>query len=439
VVVLVNNDKSSTSMITDPKVRKAAISNILKVLLECGYHGVNVDFEDLPPWTRNHLTAFMTELREALAPHGLLVTMAVGPKWSDNDSDNEWSAAYDYAALAPLVDKMVIMTYDQHGQWSKAGPVASIEWVRRVVDYALSTISPEKILLGIAGYGYDWSSKGVSTVTADGAVALAEAKGSPIQWDDVAQAPYFSYVSNGVRHEVWFENSFSADRKVDLVMEKGLGGVALWSLGQEDARMWEILSRLKGDVSGSWPATLPRDTSPFKDLPPTHWAYSPIMSLYQAGAVSGCASGGFRPDEPVTRAELSKMIALAFGLNAEPDMPIGWADVSCTDWFHPYVEATMASGIMVGTEPGRFSPNRLASRQEVCVAVVRALGAETQTLQEGVAFKDASQIDGWAKDALRVAVASGLAKGYTDGTFKPRNPTTRAEAASVLARAKGLM
>ncbi len=241
VMPLINKTGSSDAMLTDPKIRARAIENIYRMVKENGYDGVNIDFERLKPYLRPYLTAFMRELHARLSPEGLVVTMAVMPKWSENESTNDVAIAFDYDNLAKYVDKMVIMTYDRHGKWSGPGPVAPVDWVEQVVQYTVRHVPREKVLLGLAGYGYDWSKAGTRSIKAHEAMALAWRIGAEIHWDAGAGVPHFTYWDWAGKHEVWFENSYSVELKLKLVDKYGLGGYALWSLGQEDERFWSVI------------------------------------------------------------------------------------------------------------------------------------------------------------------------------------------------------
>ncbi|MCL6451640.1 MAG: N-acetylmuramoyl-L-alanine amidase [Acetobacteraceae bacterium] len=247
VLALINRDRSSYAMLTTASVRARLVRNIETMVKGEGLDGVNIDFEGLKPWHRASLTALVKEISARLKPLGKMVTVSVVAKWSEDESTNDYAAAYDYDALAAASDGIQVMTYDQHGEWSGPGAVAGLPWVKQVLAYALNHCPPNKLWLGLAGYGYDWSSAGTTSLTADEAVKLAQARGATIVWDDVQQEAHFTYVdSRGITHQVWFENSYSCSRKLRLALEKRLAGVALWSLGQEDARFWKVVDELYG-------------------------------------------------------------------------------------------------------------------------------------------------------------------------------------------------
>ncbi len=238
------------NILVSPEKRGALVNNILKMLQERDYQGINIDFENLYPEDRAYLNLFMKELWEKLEPNGFLVTMSVPAKTNDYPS-SDWIGAHDYGTLSKYVNYMMIMTYDEHNSASSPGPIASIGWVKKVIEYALSQMPPEKILLGIAGYGYDWdltlntARTRTFSNTLELARSLAKEKGSSsldeiIRWDTTALVPHITYIdSNGKAHEVWFENARSLMHKLDLVNQYRLSGIAIWRLGLEDPEIWQ--------------------------------------------------------------------------------------------------------------------------------------------------------------------------------------------------------
>jgi spore germination protein len=245
VTVLLNNAKSGTSsvpvhhLLSDPQRRSNAIANIEEHVKANGFDGVNIDFEMVPPEDRDYLTQFMQELSDRMRPSGYTVAMSVFPK--KDEATNDVAIAYDYKALAKYVDQIVVMTYDNHGEWSGPGSVADIKWVEDNLKYALQFIPKQKIYLGIAAYGYDWSAAGVKSVHYSDAMEQAAKYNAAISWDAASKSSYYTYVDSTGQHQVWFENSRSLAYKLDLVNKYDIRGVAIWRLGQEDPGYWQVL------------------------------------------------------------------------------------------------------------------------------------------------------------------------------------------------------
>ena len=218
--------------------RQNLINNILATLKSKGFKGVNVDMEGVFYYDRSYYSAFIKELYAALHSQGFTVTASIPAKTNDSPS-NGWSGAFDYAVIGQFTDKIAIMTYDEHEPSSAAGPIASIGWVQNVVNYAVSVIPRDKILLGTAAYGYDWASTGNKAYGIDAIYKLASSQGAQILWNDNYKSPYFNYKdASGISHSVWFENGTSLSYKLDIVNNYNLAGIAIWRLGFENSDYW---------------------------------------------------------------------------------------------------------------------------------------------------------------------------------------------------------
>lgn len=248
LAMITNNFKSNVAkeLLESEDNRQALIKNILNTLRENNYKGVNIDFENVHYSNREHYTTFLKELYPALRSYDFTVTASVPAKTSEN-LENSWNGAYDYKAIGKYTDEVVIMTYDEHSPGGAAGAVASINWVKSVVNYALSVIPSSKIVLGVASYGYDWSPKGAKAYGIDSIYKLAETYNAQIQWNDSFKSPYFRYKDkSGVDHTVWFENGTSLSYKLDIVNENNLAGIAIWRLGLENEDYWSTIKAKLG-------------------------------------------------------------------------------------------------------------------------------------------------------------------------------------------------
>lgn len=240
-LVMVSNNfdgNIAKTLLESPSNRQTLINNILNAIKSNGYKGVNIDFECVYYYDRSYLTTFMSELYSALNPQGFYVTISVPAKTSDSPTAS-WNGAFDYSALAKYSNQVILMAYDEHYPGGSPGSIASIGWVENVIKYAVTTIPREKILLGTAAYGYDWSSNGTKAYSISGIYNLASTYGASIKWDSLSQSPYFTYTdTSGISHTVWFENAQSLNYKLDLVNSYNLSGIAIWRLGLENADYW---------------------------------------------------------------------------------------------------------------------------------------------------------------------------------------------------------
>jgi spore germination protein len=221
-------------LLASPAAENRAIQNMLTLVEVNGFDGVNLDWEGLAPQDRYRFTAFVQALAEVFHAHGYYVTLSVPAETAD-EPQNGWTGAYDYRALGRYADLLMIMAYDQHNQSSGPGPVASTAWVTAVLKYAVRAIPPAKVVLGVPGYGYDWSPSGNQALSWYQAAALAR------QYDKSGQTGHFVYMQGGQVHDVYFENAATFLQKMRLVTGFGIRGLALWRLGIEDPKIWGYL------------------------------------------------------------------------------------------------------------------------------------------------------------------------------------------------------
>jgi len=175
------------------------------------------------------------------------------------------------------------------------------------------------------------------------------------------------------------------------------------------------------------PSPLPTPRT-FPDVPRGFWARGAIETLAARGIVVGFPDGTFRPGAPVTRAEFVKMLVLTLGLH--PGGSTAFADVPASAWYAPYVAAALHAGILEGLTPTTFGPGAHLTREEMAVLIARALRLRQTT---ALRFRDAAEIAPWARLGIEETVAAGYVDGFPDGTFRPLDAATRAQAAKVLA------
>ncbi|MFW5998727.1 MAG: glycosyl hydrolase family 18 protein [Halanaerobiaceae bacterium] len=240
VLPLINNSQTDNMMLVDSEIREKAVDNIVDMINDNNYDGINIDFEYIPPWTRSGYTKFIEELSEKLDDDKIL-TISVFPKI---DVSQEMHEAFDYEALAPHVDRVVIMTYDFHWSTGPAGPIAPIDWVENNIEYALEYIPEDKLIMGVANYGYSWPSEGDEgqDISAKEALSLAKENEVEVNWDDSAKSSYFEYQDQNDSYEIWFEDSKSLEYKLDLVEKYDLKGIGIWRLGNSEPEFWEVIS-----------------------------------------------------------------------------------------------------------------------------------------------------------------------------------------------------
>ena len=222
------------SIIGNDTVKTRTINNILTILNQFGFAGVNIDFENMYPDDRTLFNNFIRDLVAALKPQGYSVSVAVPAKFSDQPSA-AWVGTFDYATLGQLADFIFLMTYEWGWIGGPPMAIAPINLVRRALTYATSLIPPAKILQGIPLYGYNWPipqspDRPAVPVNLVEVYDLALRYGVNINYDSQSQAPWFRYTDEqGQQHEVWFEDARSITAKYTATRDFNLRGVGYWS------------------------------------------------------------------------------------------------------------------------------------------------------------------------------------------------------------------
>ena len=238
----------SDTLLSDRSLWQTLADNILAVMNEKGYRGLDIDFEFVLRRNRDTYPIFLTYIRERISAYGYPLIVAVPPKVSDLQEGLLYEGI-SYRAVGEAADYVLCMTYEWGYTYGPPMPVSPVPSVRRVLDYAVSEIPPQKLFIGISNYGYDWTlpyvsgqsrARSLSTVEA---VKLASDNNVPISYSVEYEAPYFYYTaSDGKEHEVWFEDARSIFRKLSLVPEYGLHGGLYWNLNRENPQNTAVLS-----------------------------------------------------------------------------------------------------------------------------------------------------------------------------------------------------
>src|SRR5690554_4452881 len=235
------------AILTNEEIQDILINNIIATAKELNFRDIHFDMEFLPPEIKENYIEFLQKAKVRLENEGFLMSVALAPKTS-GEQTGQWYEAHDYERIGNIADFVVLMTYEWGYSGGPPRAVSPIDEVRKVVDYAVTVIPPEKIMLGQNLYGYDWTLPYVPggdfalAISPKAATQLAKDFQVPIQYSEKNQAPFFEYTDNeGREHIVWFEDARSIQKKFDLIKEYGLRGISYWKLGLEFPQNWLLL------------------------------------------------------------------------------------------------------------------------------------------------------------------------------------------------------
>ena len=257
-------------LLVDSTKRNAFINQLVDTLKHYRLQGINIDFEQLVETTNEPLTLFQEKLFQVLHANNMKVTMDVAPMNND----------YDYKKLAAYNDYVILMAYDQFNNSTGPGPISSQRWIEETLDWTAQKMPSEKIILGLGGFGYDWTNRkfdSSSVYTYNDAINKAKFLNARIIYDNDNFNLHYNYIKEeadeenpgrlkSIQHEVWFTDAATTFNILRFSDAYPTAGTALWRLGSEDQRMWHFYNR---DLSNQALDRQPFDYNILKSAPIT--------------------------------------------------------------------------------------------------------------------------------------------------------------------------
>ena len=168
----------------------------------------------------------------------------------------------------------------------------------------------------------------------------------------------------------------------------------------------------------------------FSDMASAEWAAEAVRELMHRGIINGFGDGTFRPNNLITRAEFVKMVVTGFGYTESSDI-VEFDDVCADDWYYSYVKAAASNGIVKGAY-GLFMPDAVITREDSAVILYNILSSNLSGDVIAEVFTDDSDIADYAAEAVHKLKAAEVINGFEDGSFRPKEGLSRAQAAKIL-------
>lgn len=248
-------DKDLTKeFLASSELRIKVIKQLLSYVDLYELDGINLDFENMYLQDKEAFVAFVRELAPLLHEKGRVLTIDV----TFHSLSETWSLCYDRKQLAEAADYLIVMGYDEYGGGSPvAGSVSSLPWVEKGLQKMLLEVPPDKLILGIPFYTRVWT----ETMTAEGTKKVTskayslkaaedwlKANGATVTFDEKNQQNYAEVQKEGVTSKMWLEDDYSLEKRIELMKEYRLAGLAAWRRGYEKADTWAEIAKLVGKV-----------------------------------------------------------------------------------------------------------------------------------------------------------------------------------------------
>jgi len=227
-------------ILTSPAKKQKLINDIIAVLKQYNFIGINIDFEEIMMDSDKPLIEFQKQLYEQLHAQNFLVSQDVIP----------FNDEYNFKALSNYNDYLILMAYDQHHAETKPGPNSSQKWIEAAVFDMASKVPANKVILALPAFGHDWQLDKkekvvkVNDVTYQQAIANARNSNAVIDYDNDSYNLFYQYYdSEDHLHKVYFVDAATNFNSIRFATELNLAGTALWRLGGEDVRLWSFYNK----------------------------------------------------------------------------------------------------------------------------------------------------------------------------------------------------
>ena len=235
---------SAATILASATLRSRLIANLVALVKQKGYDGIDLDWEALRAADRKRFSSFVAALAAALHARGRFLSIDVVAKSSE---PGQWGQqmAEDWARLGRAVDEFKIMTYGYSGPWGGPGPQAPLAWVNRVLSFAERVVPAEKISMGVPFYGFEWQPGAVTAVSASAGAALAARHHLTIGRDPASGEATLYFRAKGISRTVYFQDETALAAKLAELRSHHpqIAGISIWVMGQEAAGFWSLIER----------------------------------------------------------------------------------------------------------------------------------------------------------------------------------------------------
>jgi len=408
------------------------VSQLVSAVSQYGFDGVNIDIENLTHDDRDQYTSFIRLLRQSMPPDK---TVSIAVAANPYGVYYGWAGSYDYKALGEICDYIMIMAYDEHYYGSKPGPVASSSFTENSLKYALKMIPPEKLLLGVPFYGRYWkegASKGGSGITCYDAESLINKYKSMVSYDNSTQTAkaVVTIGANDPKPVVWG----------GVVL--GAGTYTIYYDSDQSLR-YKLSLVQKYNILGTGSWCLGQESLKtwdfykkwlngkyFSDIL-HHYAQDDILDMASKGWMIGVAPDKFAPNRILTRAEAAVILVRALGL--ENETPAEHFSDTKNHGFRDIIGIARRYQIILGDGQNRFWPDSPLTREQMAMILDRILVLPNPVTKN--LFKDISPSKNpLSYDSILRLANNGIVVGDDKGNYNPLGIVRRGEMAAFMNR-----
>lgn len=229
----------SEILFASTEARKNLIAGLMEDVKKYGLDGINLDIEGIKPSAGPHYVQFIRELSVECRKNKVVLSV-------DTYVPSAYTAFYNRAEQGRVADYVIIMGYDEHYAGGEMGSVASLGYERKGIEDTMSVVPAEKIISAIPFYTRIW--KETDEKVTSTAMGIARAKewirenNVELYWQEELGQYYGELDQGDEKYYIWMEEEESIGRKMELIRQNDLAGVACWKLGFEPAEIWDVIN-----------------------------------------------------------------------------------------------------------------------------------------------------------------------------------------------------
>lgn len=238
--------ETAYKILLNENLQDKVINTFVNIMKDKGYGGINVVFNNLNEENQPLYVRFVKKISERLTQEKLLFFI------SFNYTDDFVKYNINFSEFNMYTDTITFIQLKWGANYDPPAPVSNIEVISNIVSKALSTVSPENLVVGKPTIGYDWplpfvQNRTVATsLSINSAFGLAYDTNSTIQFDVDSQTPYFTYYQTRVgfptQHMVWFIDARSINVLLDLIIKNDLIGSCIWNIMTYYHQLWLLIN-----------------------------------------------------------------------------------------------------------------------------------------------------------------------------------------------------
>lgn len=247
----ISNVETAYEILLNEKFQDTSIDAFVTIMKTKGYLGINIMYNYLNKDSEALYQKFTEKVSKRLVQEGLLFFISIN-YMEKTEEDTVSFDMVDYGALSEKVNELLFLKFKWGTNNGPPEPVNNISNIKLLMEYVTTIAAPEKIVIGIPVFGYDWKLPYVPNQTSASALSinsvmnLAYEVNALIQFDEVSQTPFFYYSQFSFdypfQHIVWFIDARSIKSICDLIIDEQLNGCAVWNIMLYNPQVWTVIN-----------------------------------------------------------------------------------------------------------------------------------------------------------------------------------------------------